>query len=123
MNETNLNIEVSPNTNPNQAATSSPPEQSILITLFPFILMIGVLYLLIIRPQQKQKREHQNLLENLKVGDKVVTTSGMIGRIANIKNEKNIVVLRVDDTTKTKIEFQKSSIVAVLDSKDDDNDE
>ena len=88
--------------------------------LLPFIMMIGVVYLLIIRPQQKQKKEHQNMLSNLKIGDKVVTSSGMIGKISNIKNEKNIVVLKVDDNTK--IEFQKTSIIAILDSKEDDND-
>ena len=91
--------------------------------LLPFIMMFGVLYLLIIRPQQRQKKEHQRMLESLKIGDKVATSSGMIGKISNIKNEKNIVVLKVDETTNTKIEFQKTSIVAVLDSKEGDNDE
>ena len=89
--------------------------------LLPLIMIIGVFYFLIIRPQQKQKKEHQNLLDNLKVGNKVATSSGIIGKIANIKNEKNIVVLKVDDTTKTKIEFQKSCIVAVLESKEEDD--
>ena len=97
---------------------TTPQAGSPLGMLLPFIMMIGVLYLLIIRPQQKQKKEHQKMLENLAVGDKVITSSGMIGKITNIKNEKNIVVLKVDDTTNTKIEFQKSSIVAVIDNKE-----
>jgi preprotein translocase subunit YajC len=82
--------------------------------LLPFIMMFAVIWLLIIRPQQKQKKEHQKMLENLKVGDKVVTGSGIIGKIVNIKDDKSIVVLKVDDTTNTKIEFQKHTIVGVL---------
>ena len=90
--------------------------------LLPFIMMIGVVYLLIIRPQQKQKKEHQKMLDALKIGDKVVTSSGMIGKISKIKNDKNIIVLKVDDNTNTKIEFQKSSVIAILDSKEEEND-
>ena len=84
----------------------------------PFIMMIGVVYLMIIRPQQKQKKEHQNMLENLKVNDKVVTSSGIIGKITAIKADKNIIVLRVDETTNAKIEFQKSSVVGVLEKEE-----
>jgi len=97
-------------------ATSSPMSM-----LLPFIMMIGIVYLMIIRPQQKQKKDHQKMLENLKINDKVVTNSGIIGKITNIKNEKGIVVLKVDDTTNTKIEFQKNSIVSILESKENDD--
>ena len=90
------------------------PQSNVFAQLFPFILMFGILYLLIIRPQRKRQRETQNMLVNLKVNDIVVTNGGIIGKIINIKKEKNIVVLRVDETSKTKIEFQKNAIVGII---------
>ena len=90
--------------------------------ILPFILIVAVFYFLILRPQQKQKKEHQRMLESLKINDRVMTSSGMIGKICNIKADKNTVVIRVDDTTNAKIEFRKSSITAVL-TKEEDNGE
>ena len=86
--------------------------------MLPFIMMIGVVYLLIIRPQQKQRKDHQNLINNLKVNDKVVTNSGIIGKIVTIKDDKNTVVIRVDETTNTKIEFQKATVVSVIEKEE-----
>jgi preprotein translocase subunit YajC len=90
------------------------PQSNVFAQLFPFILMFGILYLLIIRPQRKRQRETQKMLTNLKVSDVVVTNGGIIGKITNIKKEKNIVVLRVDEASKTKIEFQKTAIVGII---------
>ncbi len=80
----------------------------------PFVLMFVILYFLIIRPQRKRQKEQQVLIDNLKINDEVITNAGMIGKIVNIKKDKNIVVLRVDDTTGTKIEFQRSSIAGIV---------
>jgi len=82
--------------------------------LLPFIMMFAVIYLLIIRPQRKQKIEHEKMLHNLKVNDKVVTNSGIIAKIVSLKEDKNIVVLRIDEATNTKMEVQKSSIATVI---------
>jgi preprotein translocase subunit YajC len=87
---------------------------SMLGMLLPFIMMFAVIWLLIIRPQQKQKKEHQKMLENLKVNDKVVTSAGIIGTIVSIKDDKNLVVLRVDEANNTKMEFQKNTIIGVV---------
>ena len=91
---------------------------SVFNMLLPFIMMFGVLYLLIIRPQQKQKKEHQRMLESLKVNDKVIMNSGIIGKIVTIKDDKNIIVLRVDETNNTKIEFQKGNVAALLEKEE-----
>lgn len=98
-----------------QTGTQTSAQQpNMLAQFFPFILMFVILYLLIIRPQRKRQKEVQNMLENLKINDVVITTGGMIGKIVNIKKEKNIVVLRVDETTNTKIEFQKNAIAGLV---------
>ncbi len=100
-----------------QAGTDAGAQQpNMLASFFPFILMFGILYLLIIRPQRKRQKELQAMLENLQINDVVITNGGMIGKIVNIKKDKNIVVLRVDETSNTKIEFQKSAIAGLIKS-------
>ncbi len=54
--------------------------------LLPMLLIIGVFYMLLIRPQQKRQRQLQETISQLKVGDRVVTTGGIIGTITTIKN-------------------------------------
>lgn len=76
-------------------------------------LIFGVFYLLLIRPQRKKQKEHQQLLEQLKKGDKVVTNGGMFGVIFAIDDERGKVVLKFGEDTK--IEFLKSSIAGKVD--------
>ena len=82
--------------------------------LFTMGLMFLVLYFLIFRPQRKKQKQHQNMIDNLKIHDTIITTGGIIGKIVNIKKEKNILVVRVDETTNTKIEFQRSAVAGVI---------
>ena len=85
-----------------------------IMQFLPFILMFVILYFLIIRPQRKRQKEHQGLLDDLKINDEVTTNAGIVGKIVNIKKDKNTVVLRVDDTTGTKIEFVRSAIAGLV---------
>ena len=65
-----------------------------------FILMFVVIYFLMIRPQSIQQKNHQNMLENLKKGDKVLTRGGVIGKIVDFQGKnKNLVILSIDDST------------------------
>ncbi|MEW5995571.1 MAG: preprotein translocase subunit YajC [Candidatus Zixiibacteriota bacterium] len=79
-----------------------------------FMLWIGLIfvlmYLLLIRPQRKKQKEHEKLISDLKKGDKVVTSGGMFGTIFAIDDERNRVVLKINENTK--LEFLKSSIAA-----------
>jgi len=85
---------------------------NILFTLAPFILMFAVFYFLLIRPQQKKQKVRNNMLSQLKKGDKVVTIGGLHGTIQEITDD--IVVLRVNDVTK--LTFDRSSINNVVSS-------
>ena len=85
-----------------------------IMQFLPFILMFVILYFLIIRPQRKRQKEHQGHLDDLKINDEVTTNAGIVGKIVNIKKDKNTVVLRVDDTTGTKIEFVRSAIACLV---------
>ncbi len=73
------------------------------------IFMIGFMavfiiffYFVVIRPQNKQRKEMQKMLEALKKGDKVVTIGGIIGKVASVKD--NVVTIRVNDSN-TEISF------------------
>ena len=82
------------------------PIQSQLITI---VLIIGVFYFLLIRPQKKAQEDHKKMLAALKKNDEVLTVGGIHGTIANVKDAS--VTLKVDDNVK--IEVQKSSIASV----------
>ena len=94
--------------------TATQPKPNMLAQFFPFILMFAILYFLIIRPQKKKQKNHQNMIDNVKVHDTVITNGGIIGKVVNIKKEKNILVVRVDETNNTKIEFQRNAIVEII---------
>ncbi len=76
-----------------------------------FALIFGFMYFFMIRPQQKKEKQRQKMIAELKKGDKVLTNSGIIGVIWNIKD--NAIVLKVDD--EAKIEFVKSAIAGKMD--------
>ena len=65
-----------------------------------FLLMFVVIYFLMIRPQSVQQKNHQNMLSNLKKGDKILTRGGIIGKIIDFQGKNNnIIVLKVDENT------------------------
>ena len=77
----------------------------------PLILILGVFWFLIIRPQQKKQKEHKILLDSIKKGDEIMTSGGIIGKVLKTDNEKltveitkgvNVTVIRstVADVTK-----------------------
>lgn len=78
-----------------------------------FGLIFVVMYLLLIRPQRKKQKAHESLLAELKKGDKVLTSGGMFGTVFAIDNDRNRVVLKINDTTR--LEFLKSAISARVD--------
>ena len=58
--------------------------QDFIISLLPFVAVFLIIYFLMIRPQQKRVREHQNMVANLRRGDTVVTTGGIIGKVTRV---------------------------------------
>ena len=78
-----------------------------MVTLIWFGLIFVLMYLLFIRPQRKKQKEHEQLINELKKGDRVVTSGGMFGTIFAIDEDRKIIVLKVGEI---KMEFLKSSI-------------
>ena len=97
-----------------QQAGQAQPGGLWYMQLLPFAFIFVIFYFLLIRPQQKRQKEHQKLLSNLKTGDKVVTTSGIHGLIANVKDTTFLV--KIADNVK--IEVDKNAIASVSKSVD-----
>jgi preprotein translocase subunit YajC len=74
--------------------------------LLPMVLIIGVMYLIVLRPQMRKQKEVQRMLSELKKGDEVVTTGGLVGRITGIKDDE--VILLVQDGVR--LRFQRSAV-------------
>jgi len=68
---------------------------SMLGSLLPLIVLFAIFYFLIIRPQQKQQKEHNQMLEDLSVGDKIITTGGLIVEITKVEDD-SFTVKQVD---------------------------
>lgn len=96
-----------------QAAAASQ-SGSMSSSLIFFAALFGIMYFLMIRPQQKRQKETQKMLESLQVNDKVLTSSGIYGRVVSIKADKGSVMVEIDDTNKVRVEFLRSAIVQIL---------
>ena len=83
---------------------------SFIMQIMPFLLMILIFYFLLIKPQQKQLKERQKMLSNLKVGDKVLTAGGIIGTISSLNNDQ----IEVEIAKNVKVTMLRSSITSVL---------
>lgn len=77
--------------------------------LLPMILIIGVFYMLLIRPQQKRQRELQQTIAGLKAGDKVVTTGGVIGTITTVRDTSFL----IRSADKSILEIARSAIAGI----------
>ncbi len=91
-------------------ADQHPGTAGLFSPLIFMVLFIGVMYFLLIRPQNRKRKEHQQLLSELAVGDDVVTIGGIIGRVNRLKDD--FVMLTVAENTSLMV--QKSSVANVL---------
>lgn len=79
---------------------------STIMSFLPMLLIIVVFYFFMIRPQMKKAKDHKKYISELKKGDKVVTTAGIHGKIAELND--TTIVLEVESGTK--IRFDKSAV-------------
>ena len=68
------------------------PTPNPLMNLVPIVAIFAIFYFLMIRPQQKQQAEHDSMLKNLKVGDKILTTGGLYGTVTGFKGDSDLEV-------------------------------
>ncbi|CDM66288.1 preprotein translocase subunit YajC [Pyrinomonas methylaliphatogenes] len=80
-----------------------------LISLLPFFIILGIFYVLIILPQRRRYRELQQLIANLKVGDRIVTTGGIIGTVTAVRDK----TLLVRTAEKSILEISRSAVAGL----------
>ena len=87
-------------------------------TLIPLILIFFVFWFLLIRPQQKKIKQHREMVQNLKRGDKIVTSGGIIGKIVNV-NETKEITLEISENIN--VQIAPGMISDLLEKKDKTN--
>jgi preprotein translocase subunit YajC len=92
-----------------QTGAAGSPAGGGLTAFVPLILMFVIFYFLLIRPQQKKAKEHQNMINNLKKGDKVITSGGIHGTITSLGD--TTVSLEIAENVKIKI--SRSNVAAL----------
>ena len=77
----------------------------------PLILIFGIMYMLLIRPQQKKMKEHKSMVDALRRGDQVITQGGLIGKGVKVKDDGEI---EVELAENVKVRVVKATIAQVL---------
>lgn len=85
-------------------------------SLVPLVLIFVIFYFLLIRPQQKKAKEHKNMINNLKKGDKIITSGGLYGVIESVGT--NTVTIKAGENVKMKL--GKAYVAALRASSDED---
>ena len=102
-----------------QPAAEGQQQQSPVYFWGVMIIMMIIFYMLMIRPQQRKEKERRKMLENIKKGDKVVFSGGIIGIVNNLK--ENVFTIKIADNVK--IEVGRNAVTQVLEKGDAIEDE
>jgi len=78
----------------------------------PLIVIFGIMYFLLIRPQQKKLKDHKAMIEQVRRGDSVLTSGGIIGKVTKVKDEGNEIEVEIADGVKVRV--IKSTLSQVL---------
>jgi preprotein translocase subunit YajC len=85
-----------------QAASPAPGVSDMLIQIMPFILIMGIMWFLILRPQRQSQKRHQELLGNIRRGDTVVTGGGIIAKVTKVISDTELEV-EIADNVKARV--------------------
>lgn len=78
-------------------AQTAGGDTGMLVSLLPFVLIFVIMYFLILRPQQKRVKQHQEMVKNIRRGDTVVTSGGLVGKVTKVVDDEQIEVEIADD--------------------------
>jgi preprotein translocase subunit YajC len=70
---------------------------NIVMQMLPLILLFGIFYFLLIRPQQQRMKKHQEMVNNVRRGDTVVTAGGLVGKVSKVKEDGEVLVEIADN--------------------------
>lgn len=86
-------------------------EGSAIAQFIPLILIFAIMYFLLIRPQQKKMKDHQQMVQSLRRGDEVVTQGGLIGKVTKVKENNELEVELADGV---RVRVVQSTIAQVM---------
>jgi preprotein translocase subunit YajC len=98
---------------PSLLLQAGSPAPSALLQFAPIVVIFGIFYLLLFLPMQKQKKAQAKMLAELKSGDSVVTTGGIIGTITTVDSDTLVLRVKPDNL---KLQFARSSVSALVTS-------
>jgi preprotein translocase subunit YajC len=77
-------------------------DTTFLLNIAPWVLIFAIFYFLMIRPQQQRAKQHQEAISNVRRGDTVVTSGGIVGRVAKVKDDSEI-MLEIADNVQVRV--------------------
>ncbi|MGB9764524.1 MAG: preprotein translocase subunit YajC [Candidatus Saccharicenans sp.] len=93
---------------------ASPGQSNLLVGLLPFILVFVIFYLLIILPQRKKQKQHQQMVENLRPGDRIITSGGIFGTVMDVHPDR----IELKIAANVKVDILKSAVAIILSDKE-----
>lgn len=94
-----------------QTAGAASSTAGMLSQIVPFVLIFGIMWFLLIRPQQKKAKEHRAMVEALRRGDQVITAGGLIGKVSKVKEDGEV---EIEIAEGVKVRVVRSTITTVL---------
>ncbi|HVN95649.1 MAG TPA: preprotein translocase subunit YajC [Syntrophorhabdaceae bacterium] len=101
-----LNVAYAMGTNPGASGQAGGGQYMSIVLL---VAIVGIFYFLMIRPQQKRAKEHRSFLENLKKGDKIITSGGLYGTITGITDD----AVTIEIAEKVRVKVDKNTVAAL----------
>jgi preprotein translocase subunit YajC len=87
-------------------------DSSMLVSLLPFVLIFVIMYFLILRPQQKRVKQHQEMVKNVRRGDTVVTSGGLIGKVTKVIDDEQLEIELADGVKVRQVRSMVSDVRA-----------
>jgi preprotein translocase subunit YajC len=85
------------------AQGAAAPSSDMVLQFVPFVLIFVIMWFLIIRPQQRRVKEHREMINNVRRGDTVVTSGGIVGKVTRVFEEANELEVEISDGVKVKL--------------------
>ena len=85
------------------AQGAAAPGGDMILQFVPFVLIFVIMWFLIIRPQQRRVREHKEMINNVRRGDTVVTSGGIVGKVTRVIEDANELEVEISDGVKVKL--------------------
>jgi preprotein translocase subunit YajC len=93
-------------------AQGGAPSSDMLVSLLPFVLIFVIMYFLILRPQQKKVKQHQELVKGVRRGDTVITSGGLVGKVTKVIDDDKIEIEIADGVRAVQMRAMVSDVRA-----------